>query len=64
MSRVKSMVDKIEVLYMAGVSDTEISRRLGVPMGFIEEAVTLIDEMNYHEDMANGVGALYQPVCG
>lgn len=62
MSQVKSMVDKIEVLYMAGVSDTEISRRLGVPMDFIEEAITLIDEMNYHEDMRNGVGALYQPV--
>ena len=62
MSRVKSIVDEIEVLYMAGVSDTEICRRLGVPLGFIEEAVTLIDEMNYHEDMANGFGAFYQTV--
>jgi hypothetical protein len=62
MSRIKSVIDHIEVLYMAGVSDTEISRRLGVPMDFIEEAVTLIDEMNYHEDMANGAGAWYLPV--
>jgi hypothetical protein len=62
MSRIKSVIDQIEVLYMSGVSDTEISRRLGVPMGFIEEAVTLIDEMNYHEDMVNGAGAWYLPV--
>jgi hypothetical protein len=62
MSGMKSIVDQIEVLYMAGVSDLEISRRLGVPLDFIEEAVTLIDEMNYHEDMVNGAGAWYLPV--
>jgi len=62
MSKVKSYIEDIEVLYAAGVSDTEISRRLRVPVDLVEEAVTLIDELNYHRDMAKGYGASYAMV--
>jgi hypothetical protein len=62
MSKVKSYIEDIEVLYAAGVSDTEISRRLRVPLDLVEEAVTLIDELNYHRDMAKGYGSSYAMV--
>lgn len=54
MSRIKDLFIEIEVLYEAGVSDSEIARRLNIPIGAVRAVTDAVDEMAYHVDMREG----------
>jgi len=54
MSRMKDLFVEIEVLYEAGVSDSEIARRLNIPLGAVRAVTDAVDEMAYHVDMREG----------
>lgn len=54
MSKMKDLFAEIEVLYDAGVSETEIARRLNIPLGAVRAVTDAVDEMAYHVDMREG----------
>lgn len=54
MSNMKRLYEEVEVLYESGLSDTEISRRLGIPVSAVQAVTDSIDMFNYHVDMNKG----------
>jgi len=54
MSKMKDLFIEIEVLYDAGISETEIARRLNIPIGAVRAVTDAVDEMAYHVDMREG----------
>ena len=54
MSNMKRLYEEVEVLYESGLSDTEISRRLGIPVSAVQAVTDSIDMFNYREDMNKG----------
>jgi len=54
MSKMKRLYEEVEVLYDAGLSDTEIARRLDIPLPAVKAVTDSIDLFNYHVDMREG----------
>lgn len=51
MSGMKRLIEDVEELYAANVSNAEIMRRTGIELEVLEEVLCYLDEINYHEDM-------------
>ena len=54
MSKMKRLYEEVEVLYDAGLSDTEIARRLDIPLPAVKAVTDSIDLFKYHVDMREG----------
>jgi hypothetical protein len=54
MSKMKQLYEEVEVLYDAGLSDTEISRRLGIPVYAVQAVTDSIDLFKFQADMRLG----------
>lgn len=55
MSKVKEIYTEIEVLYAAGVSCSEIAKRLKVPLDLVNEIADYLDQESYSYDMDHGL---------
>lgn len=53
MGRMKDIYFIVDEYLKQGLDEAEIAGKLDVPVDMIEEIVTLIDEYNYHSDMAH-----------
>jgi hypothetical protein len=51
MSAMKRLIEDVEELYAANLSNAEIMRRTGIELDTLEQVLCYIDEINYHEDM-------------
>lgn len=51
MSGMKRLIEDVEELYAANVSNAEIMRRTGIELEALEEVLCYLDEINYHKDM-------------
>ena len=54
MSKMKRLYEEVEILYDAGLSDTEIARRLDIPLPAVKAVTDSIDLFKYHVDMREG----------
>lgn len=51
MSGMKRLIENVEELYAANLSNSEIMARTGLDLETLEQVLCYIDEINYHEDM-------------
>ena len=51
MSGMKRLIESVEELYAANLSNSEIMERTGLDLETLEQVLCYIDEINYHEDM-------------
>jgi hypothetical protein len=54
MSKMKRLYEEVEILYDAGLSDTEIARRLDIPLPAVKAVTDSVELFKYHVDMREG----------